>query len=672
MVHNISCKKNEMNKKDYKENTNVKHSERRNKKMNKNRNNGITLIALIITIIVLLILAGITVSMLTGDNGLLNKTSEAQFKSDLSSFKEQLEIFKTSKIMENNSFSEDTLNASADENTLQYNTKPAEETGNIEKIINNIDNKYKGKVEIIKGQLIYNTQSKQEIKWIQDLGLEANPYEINNGELASSEGNLLLMDSTGTLTIPSSVTKIGYGAFSGLSGLKKVIIPASVKEIGAYAFSNNKTLENVIIQGNLEKIGAYAFDGATNLKEINLPDSITEIGMRAFRYTAVTDIKLPENLTIISTDLFYECKLLSNIVLGNNLTTIQSGALQNTNISTIKLTEKIKDISGNSFYNCKNLQEIEIGNNKNFVYETGILMTKNRKNIVHIVNAVLNNQETFEIPEGVTTFSVDIKSYSLKKLVIPQSLESIWNGLLPETLENIVVKEGNSKLNSANGILCNNSNTLIACYSQNTEINIPEGIKEINSYAFQQAKNAEVINLPESLEKIGEYSFKNCMNLKKLNIAENVSEINSLFKMHNYAGTVNIDENNPYYTVKNNILYKKNGDKKETLVAVLYDIQDTMNIISEVKKIGDNAFYGQHNIKSIVIPNGVETIGKSFTFCSNLKTIEIPKSVKTINENCFSDATNNLEKIIIHNSENSISGAPWGAVKGMKVVEWKE
>ena len=129
--------------------------------MNKNRNNGITLIALIITIIVLLILAGITVSMLTGDNGLLNKTSEAQFKSDLSSFKEQLEIFKTSKIMENNSFSEDTLNASADENTLQYNTKPAEETGNIEKIINNIDNKYKGKVEIIKGQLIYNTQSKQ-------------------------------------------------------------------------------------------------------------------------------------------------------------------------------------------------------------------------------------------------------------------------------------------------------------------------------------------------------------------------------------------------------------------------------------------------------------------------------------------------------------------------------
>ena len=39
---------------------------------------GITLIALVITIIVLLILAGISIAMLTGDNGLLNKATEAK------------------------------------------------------------------------------------------------------------------------------------------------------------------------------------------------------------------------------------------------------------------------------------------------------------------------------------------------------------------------------------------------------------------------------------------------------------------------------------------------------------------------------------------------------------------------------------------------------------------
>ena len=39
---------------------------------------GVTLIALVVTIIVLLILAGVSIAMLTGDNGLLTKAKEAQ------------------------------------------------------------------------------------------------------------------------------------------------------------------------------------------------------------------------------------------------------------------------------------------------------------------------------------------------------------------------------------------------------------------------------------------------------------------------------------------------------------------------------------------------------------------------------------------------------------------
>lgn len=39
---------------------------------------GITLIALVITIIVLLILAGVSIAMLTGDNGLLTRSRQAQ------------------------------------------------------------------------------------------------------------------------------------------------------------------------------------------------------------------------------------------------------------------------------------------------------------------------------------------------------------------------------------------------------------------------------------------------------------------------------------------------------------------------------------------------------------------------------------------------------------------
>ena len=45
-------------------------------------NKGITLIALVITIIVLLILAGITIAMLTGENGLLTKAKDAKEQAD--------------------------------------------------------------------------------------------------------------------------------------------------------------------------------------------------------------------------------------------------------------------------------------------------------------------------------------------------------------------------------------------------------------------------------------------------------------------------------------------------------------------------------------------------------------------------------------------------------------
>ena len=52
------------------------------KKTNLRKSNGITLIALVITIIVLLILAGVAISMLSGENGILKKAAEAKTKTE--------------------------------------------------------------------------------------------------------------------------------------------------------------------------------------------------------------------------------------------------------------------------------------------------------------------------------------------------------------------------------------------------------------------------------------------------------------------------------------------------------------------------------------------------------------------------------------------------------------
>lgn len=56
---------------------------------------GITLIALIITIIVLFILAGITVNALMGENGIINRSEESKFKSKMSAIAEDVSLYNT-------------------------------------------------------------------------------------------------------------------------------------------------------------------------------------------------------------------------------------------------------------------------------------------------------------------------------------------------------------------------------------------------------------------------------------------------------------------------------------------------------------------------------------------------------------------------------------------------
>ena len=65
---------------------------KQNLKERVNGKNGITLIALVITIIVLLILAGVTIATLTGDNGILTKAQSAKTQNDKATVKEQVDL----------------------------------------------------------------------------------------------------------------------------------------------------------------------------------------------------------------------------------------------------------------------------------------------------------------------------------------------------------------------------------------------------------------------------------------------------------------------------------------------------------------------------------------------------------------------------------------------------
>ena len=62
------------------------------------RNKGITLIALVVTIIVLLILAGISIMMLTGQNGILNRANQAKENTGTAQTEELVKFAVTSSI----------------------------------------------------------------------------------------------------------------------------------------------------------------------------------------------------------------------------------------------------------------------------------------------------------------------------------------------------------------------------------------------------------------------------------------------------------------------------------------------------------------------------------------------------------------------------------------------
>ena len=628
---------------------------------------GITLISLVVTIIVLLILAGISISILTGNNGVLNKASDAKIMTELSKYKEELDLYKITKTSENINFLNDSLTAG--KTNLFYNTQESGETGNIKTIIPDLNDTYFDQMEIIKGELLINTQDKSLIKNAQSLNIKVNPYDIVEGELLSSNGNLLLMDNEGTITIPDSVTKIGEGAFSNVEGLKTIIIPGTVKEILKDAFSYNNSLERVIMQEGVEKISERAFFNCKNLKEVKFADSISSIGIYAFyKCSNLTEITLPLNLKAVEMDCFSDCTKLSSITLNERLESM-STCFKNTPITSISIPSSVTTIGAVTFTGCSQLTNIDVNNNNNFTFSDGVLIDS-QYSVVFITSNKILSSSTFQIPEGVKKFNFNLKPFTnITKIIIPTSLETLQLSIssnFPKTVSEIEISSENTKFSANNGFLCDSNNKLLMCYSKDTNIIIPEYITEIRDCCFACAADSSTIKISNSLNKIGYEAFTNGPSNCNIIIGDNITDIDPTFLLSNRTATITLSNSNSNYTFENNVLYSKD---KKILVTVINAIQNEFTIPTGVETISKYAFYNQYSMTNIVLPNTIKNINVSaFNNCTALTTIHIPNSITNI-EKCFVGC-NALGKIEIDKSKNSISGAPWGAPKGMKVVYW--
>ena len=256
---------------------------------------GITLIALVITIIVLLILAGVSIATLTGENGILtratnakNKTKEAEadeiFKLIANEWKIEkakgtsLEAFLEEKEEE---YGIETPTADGDGYIIEYNGEKIkiDVNGTLTEVAENeeaatlVPGLYAedGTMtysweELLNTEITYmewEDEITSTILYVDGNGLNTNVYMVEGSEVNASSPYLV-----GKLIIDDSVTKMNWG-FYLCENLTEVVLPNQMSTIESMIFGFCSKLSSITIPNSVTSIEYWAIYGCTNLREIN-------------------------------------------------------------------------------------------------------------------------------------------------------------------------------------------------------------------------------------------------------------------------------------------------------------------------------------------------------------------------------------------------------------------
>ena len=161
-------------------------------------NKGITLIALVITIIVLLILAGVTIATLTGDNGILTKAQNAKEKNAQKTVEEQINLaVQASRINEGLVIDKDILEQELTNNGIEITKSENDELP----------------WTVKKDGYVYTISKNGEVKEKEGIAITTGDIEILKGstkgkkvsaQILSGETGTIKWESTGNITISAT------------------------------------------------------------------------------------------------------------------------------------------------------------------------------------------------------------------------------------------------------------------------------------------------------------------------------------------------------------------------------------------------------------------------------------------------------------------------------------
>ncbi len=485
------------------------------KKRNLRKNNGITLIALVITIIVLLILAAITINAITGQNGILNKADKAKKSQNESSILEDANL------------------AVLAEQSDYYSSGKSDKSLK-EFLEEKFDGNYKTSSD---ATLSYNGEDLIKydkdntttlIKVDEDFKLSITK-EIEDGDnkyLVNEDGTYSIIEVPGNqteITIPSEINGVAVTTIGG-----------------NFAKDSRDTLTKITMPDTIKVIGNRAFYGCTKVTEIHFSSVLERIGSEAFRGcgNSATRLDLPETLMYIGKDAFasYGSKNTTEVYLGKNVNDMQSGALAISSLQSISVSAE----------------------NSKFKSVDGVLYTSSQKTLIQYPTAK-SDKTSFSVPSGVTTIG-QYAFYNNKSIVdvtLPETVNRIAKEAFSSdtNLTSINIPSGVKKIEKST--FANTGITQLnlanveeiedeAFYSSKvqsvtiskvikigksafessalTQIDIPNTLSEIGEKAFQSTKITKIV-LPENVRSIGNYAFNNCKKLTEATIKANITAI---------------------------------------------------------------------------------------------------------------------------------------------------
>ncbi len=191
-----------------------------------------------------------------------------------------------------------------------------------------------------------------------------------------------------------------------------------------------------------------------------------------------------------------------------------------------------------------------------------------------------------------------------------------------------------------------------------TELVIPEGVKKLGWYAFNDCENLETVTLPDSLEYIDSWAFENCDSLTTIHIPANVSTVmGGAFAQDHGMTSITCDADNENYVSVDGVLFTK--DMSE-LVAYPGGKSGKYTVPASVHHIGDAAFYGAGALESVEILGVLDFIGfEAFAECKKLTDVKINDGVTYVGYWAFRGC-DSFEMLTVPQSVTNIGNQAFG------------